>query len=78
MFFISLMLISCTKDYGNIDNGCKCGKITAHEFTNNEDEYYFWIEVENNCTGNLKNIILDEVEFSSTHVNNSICLSEAW
>ena len=78
MVLCMLTFTGCEKEKDTIANGCNCGKVVEHEFLTTEDNTYFWVEIQNNCSDSITTFVLDELEWSKTHINNSMCLSKEW
>jgi len=62
MFFIALILSSCNKE----QEPCNCGSVLTRDSVN------FSVNLENNCSDNVKVVFLKKTEFDT--LKNNLCL----
>jgi hypothetical protein len=77
LIWIGFFLYACTKDepqgYGE-EQFCNCG-IICQDSIHSQSQTYFFI-VENECSGNEKAFIVDQLIYSAYYEGQRICIND--
>lgn len=65
---LAISIVSCTKEE---DKPCNCGTILNDGINGS----CYWLEIENDCTGNRKSFCFDQSVWMSAYVGSNFCVS---
>jgi hypothetical protein len=65
---LAISIVSCTKEE---DKPCNCGTILNDGINGS----CYWLEIENDCTGNRKSFCFDQSVWMSSYVGSNFCVS---
>lgn len=65
---LAISIVSCTKEE---DKPCNCGTILNDGINGS----CYWLEIENDCTGNRKSFCFDQSVWMDAYVGSNFCVS---